>query len=262
MNDTTLVPDAPRHDATATDTPPVIIPDIPRSVATVPDIPRHDVLRDFSLTLDEVAARFEREGLARSMRTLQRYCASGRLDCLKTDTVAGEQYFVDPHSVDRAITELKQLSALTQRRPTGDDSARHVAAERVTSYAAEYSPQTPTPHVEQRHDATRHDMARPVADGLKDDRPGDSQRQPPTPAPTPRHDATVDTFMSRYVERIESENVFLREQVDRKDQQIGALLERDKETNFLVRGLQQMLTPLLGNPTRRNDEETPFGQMR
>ena len=40
--------------------------------------------------------------------------------------------------------------------------------------------------------------------------------------------------------------VFLRDQVGVKDTQIAALLERDKETNYLVRGLQTMLAPLLG----------------
>ncbi len=44
---------------------------------------------------------------------------------------------------------------------------------------------------------------------------------------------------------------FLREQIKSKDKQIDALLERDRETNILVRGLQEMLTPLLG--PRRND---------
>ena len=39
---------------------------------------------------------------------------------------------------------------------------------------------------------------------------------------------------------------FYRNQVEVKDTQIAALLERDKETNYLVRGLQTMLAPLLG----------------
>ena len=49
-----------------------------------------------------------------------------------------------------------------------------------------------------------------------------------------------------YVERLESENEFLRGQIGVKDKTIEALLERDRETNHLVAGLQKMLTPLLG----------------
>ena len=36
---------------------------------------------------------------------------------------------------------------------------------------------------------------------------------------------------------------------------MDALLERDKETNYLVRGLQEMLSPLLGGG-RRQDPPT------
>ncbi len=60
--------------------------------------------------------------------------------------------------------------------------------------------------------------------------------------------------MSHHVGRLEIENEFLRRQIDVKDTQIAALLERDKETNFLIRGLQTMLAPLLG----RGSEDEPF----
>ncbi|MGD0762468.1 MAG: hypothetical protein ABR929_04615 [Roseiarcus sp.] len=59
--------------------------------------------------------------------------------------------------------------------------------------------------------------------------------------------------MSGLVAVLERENANLREQgeffrhqIEVKDTQIAALLERDKETNYLVRGLQTMLAPLLG----------------
>ena len=72
-----------------------------------------------------------------------------------------------------------------------------------------------------------------------------SQDKPPQEAPTPldlsRHVAT-DT---RYIERLEGENEFLRSQVTVKDDQIKDLTERARETNHLIAGLQKMLTPLL-----------------
>jgi len=49
-----------------------------------------------------------------------------------------------------------------------------------------------------------------------------------------------------YVERLESENEFLKGQIGVKDKTIEALLERVRETNHLIAGLQRMLTPLLG----------------
>jgi hypothetical protein len=48
------------------------------------------------------------------------------------------------------------------------------------------------------------------------------------------------------VERLESENEFLRGQIGVKDDQIKDLTERARETNHLIAGLQRMLTPLLG----------------
>ena len=69
--------------------------------------------------------------------------------------------------------------------------------------------------------------------------------------------ATDESETSRYVARLEreveqakDEREFLREQIDRKDKTIDSLIERDRETNILVRGLQEMLTPLLGGPRR------------
>ena len=60
----------------------------------------------------------------------------------------------------------------------------------------------------------------------------------------------------RYVTRLEDENTFLREQVVVKDTQIGALLERDKETNTLIHRLQAMLAPLLVAPRQQGTAES------
>lgn len=57
-----------------------------------------------------------------------------------------------------------------------------------------------------------------------------------------------------YVQRLESENEFLRGQVGQKDKTIDALLERDRETNILVGRLQEMLSPLLGRPDAKPSE--------
>jgi hypothetical protein len=59
---------------------------------------------------------------------------------------------------------------------------------------------------------------------------------------------------ARYVALLESENVFLKTQITTKDTQITALLERDRETNTLIQGLQRMLGPLLA-PGRSNDND-------
>src|SRR5205085_12422988 len=67
----------------------------------------------------------------------------------------------------------------------------------------------------------------------------------------PRQEGPTNTDLSRqvapkYVERLEGENEFLRQQIGVKDDQIKDLTERARETNHLIAGLQKMLTPLLG----------------
>ena len=93
---------------------------------------------------------------------------------------------------------------------------------------------------EQRQEATTgHDTPRQVA------------TEPAATGETSRYVAQLE----RQVEIARDERDFLREQINRKDSTIDALIERDKETNYLVRGLQEMLTPLLGGG-RRHDPPT------
>src|SRR3984893_1084235 len=182
---------------------------------------------NYTLSLEETALRFVEAGLPRNIRSLQRYCAAGRLDCIKEETVSGLAYFVDPDSVERAITQLAQLHGIT-------DEARHGAPVHDMSHHVASNDQ---PRIVD-------DTPRQSAADRDNDTPEIQERQRP-----PQPD------VSRYVARLESENVFLRDQIGVKDTQIAALLERDKETNFLIRGLQTMLTPLLGTGERHDPPE-------
>ena len=181
------------------------------SIATSPDPSRPAATsrdNDFILSLEEVSERYAKAGHARTIRTLQRYCASGHLDAQKVATTTGDKYLVTPQSVARHIAQIEELKALdtvAARR----DQPRHAA----TSVVAQQS---------------TADKETAPATG------GDVQRQAPT----------GESHMSQYVVRLEKEieqakdeRDFLREQIDRKDKTIDALIERDRETNFLVRGL-------------------------
>jgi hypothetical protein len=189
--------------------------DAPRPVATGRDS------GDYTLSIEEVAERYAKAGHPRTIRTLQRYCVSGHLDAQKIATTLGDKYLVTPQSVARHIAQIEELRAL-DTVATDRDQPRLVATP--------VAPQEPLPN----RDA-------PAA----------------TPDDTQRQATTTNGDVSRYVERLEreveqakDERDFLREQIDRKDRTIDALIERDRETNYLVRGLQEMLSPLLG-PARR-----------
>jgi hypothetical protein len=188
--------------------------DTPRSAATDRD-------NEFILSIEEVSERYAKARHPRTIRTLQRYCANGHLDAQKVATTLGDKYLVTPQSVARHIAQIEELSSL-DTVATDRDQPRLVA----TNVADQQSPPT-----QRTEPATHDDKA--------------------------RRSATDETEVSRYVERLEREverakddRDFLREQIDRKDKTIDSLIERDRETNILVRGLQEMLTPLLAAPRR------------
>jgi hypothetical protein len=106
---------------------------------------------------------------------------------------------------------------------------------------------------EQRQDATTSgDKSRPVATEIVPDELSEHRRAVATGDDKSRLVATE----ARYIEHIEKENEFLRGQMDKKDTQIAALLERDHETNSLINGLQRMLAPLLAAPNYRRDDRS------
>ena len=193
--------------------------DTPRPVATGGDL-------DFTLSIEQVSERYAKAGHARTIRTLQRYCVSGHLDAQKVATTLGDKYLVTPQSVARHIEQIRELTAL-DNVATRRDQPRSVATS-----VADQSSQS----VEDKSSAAQGDE--------------------------PRQVATDDNGASRYVDRLEreveqakDERDFLREQIDRKDRTIDSLLERDRETNFLIRGLQDLIPRI---PTRR-EGETPTG---
>jgi hypothetical protein len=251
-------------------------------VAASRDLSRQDATdndTDFSLSLEEVGERYARAGHPRTIRSLQRYCLSGHLDARKIATTTGDKYLVTPQSVARHIAQIVELSQL-DAVATGRDMSRHVA----TTIAPPEVPATAT--AIENGSQGEPDMARQAA----------TEAMPPVmedlvPPPEPRHEAATghDTPRqaatepsttgepSRYVAQLErqlevartegaqlqkrlevadDERDFMREQLNRKDKIIDSLLERDKETNYLVRGLQEMLTPLLGGGRRRDDPTT------
>jgi hypothetical protein len=168
---------------------------------------------DFTLTIDEALERYARAGLPRTPRSIQRYCAKGHLQCRLIETEFGEKYLIAPASVDKHIAYIEEV--------------------RLAATSPDLS----------RHDATSRDVSRAVATAVV---PQESPDEP-------RQEARTGSDKSRpvataYVERLESENEFLRGQIGVKDDQIKDLTERARETNHLIAGLQKMLTPLLGRP--------------
>jgi hypothetical protein len=126
-----------------------------------------------------------------------------------------------------------------------------------TSFGEKFqiSPASVTKHIayieEVRPTTTGHDMSRHVAASVVLGEEKVERRQEPPTSPDPSRQVASD---SRYIQRLEGENEFLRSQVTVKDDQIKDLTERARETNHLIAGLQTMLTPLLGRSDDTHSE--------
>ena len=107
------------------------------------------------------------------------------------------------------------------------------------------SPQSVARHyrTDRRTLLERHgrDCSRPTTERRARSRDaGDTQRQPAATSDQSQHVERLE----REVEQTKDERDFLREQIDRKDKTIEALIERDRKTNFLIRGLQNLIPRL------------------
>lgn len=197
------------------------------------DMPGHgrpqqdnDQLRH-TLTIHEVSTRLTAAGVPRSERSIKRYCETGFLDAKKVPGPTGEQWFVAPAALPKLIGELEQWKVQREghvrpQQATSDSVIPETSTNSGTATAGHSRPQQATSDTETSTDSRR---------GAPD---------------TTGH----ATHLEREVEGLREDREFLREQIKVKDTQIASLLERDRETNILIRGLQEMLTPLLGAPRR------------
>ena len=182
------------------------MPDLPRQSATSPD--------QYSLNIEEAATRYEHAGHPRTLRSVQRYCAKGHLDCLRQETTFGDKYLITPESVARHIAQIVELASATHRDVPRPDATNAAA-------------QTLTPRPEGSRTTT--------SDLPRQDEPSRGELEK----------ARSD---DRYAQQLERENVFLREQITVKDAQISELGVRARETNILIKGLQDLFLAL--NPGR------------
>jgi hypothetical protein len=163
--------------------------------------------RTHTLTVEEVLMRYDAAGHARTARAIQKYCVRGDLDCMKEETTYGQRYQITPASVARHLQQIEEISRTKRReQPRPDANVRIEEIQNVNK-----------------------------------------QKEETNIREQPRPDATE----SRYVTQLESDLSFLRDQITRKDRQIeqrdnqiGAMIERDRETNILIKGLQERIPQL------------------
>ncbi|MBT8138167.1 MAG: hypothetical protein KJP25_00220 [Gammaproteobacteria bacterium] len=141
VSDTTL----PRQDTT----PVAIPPDNPEDSASV--IASQE---NYTMTVTEAHAVFTKVGLPISERTVSRYCARGRIDCLKIDPESGEitdgkhfSYVINPGSLNKQFERMREKRDLEKRRADRSShdlpivsASRDVSSDDMTSQNTSESP--------------------------------------------------------------------------------------------------------------------------
>src|SRR4051812_31107724 len=87
----------------------------------------------FTLTADEALLMYEQVGHPRTLRSIQKFCKRGDIECRFEQTLYGRRYRISPLSVERHIKELDEIAA-----SNGRDESRTDANVRI----AEVSPTT------------------------------------------------------------------------------------------------------------------------
>lgn len=230
--------------------------------ATMPDTARHDAPQPgdleirHTLTVRDVEVLFANAGVQRSHRHVLRLCQSAMLDAVKIPGgPSGEEWYVAPASVPKAIGDLKQIDAQRARR----GALQPAAAEPV----AVENPPTINP------DAASHTVPQRDASDMKNNtEEGESQ-----PAAARYGVTDLDIYEHPYVKRLEATVDKLEAKYDaqvRRTEEIQLtgqkqLLELQRMTavgqsqtlaDFMLKAKDWILGP--GDPERREADTPPM----
>lgn len=219
-----------------------------------------------TLTVEHIGALLTQAGVPRSRRQVIRYCQTGLLDAVKVPGPTGDQWYVSPASLPKAIGDLKQWEAQREgqamtrldmsnsvhpmsdrvqpeiSRELNPDTARPSAPEHATSDLENGSTATETEVDIARHGAPKHDMSDPEGGAIAGKKevvvPGQSATDP-----------AMTSYVAQLEKRVEEKDDFidlLKGQLTAKDEQISELSTRYRETHSLLGAMQRMIAPLLG----------------
>ena len=160
---------------------------------------------------------------------------------------------ISPESVARHIAQIEELTSATRR-----DEPRPVATTNAPPQ------QEIAPENEARQEATTHDdTSRPDATGRDKSGPvaDDDKAASPQPSSDARYVEQLEIRISekdKVISMLTSELDTKNHQIVARDQQIVVMLERERETNYLMQGFQKLMG-LLPQP---KSETPPAGEPR
>jgi hypothetical protein len=199
------------------------------------------------LTVQEAVTYCLSKGLPRTAKTIRKWAQrsiesvadAGEIDVQRQDTENGFRWLIGRGSLDVKIEQEKEMAL----RNSGDQSSPNLFEPVHTG--ADPSEQVST-------SAHEFEMV-PVNDQAE-------QSVQAHPNRSEHADTSAHQETERLVELLQQQLDRAQHQLDVKDKHIDALLERDRETNILIQGLQTSLTGVVnalptGRRDGRNDEQ-------
>jgi hypothetical protein len=194
------------------------------------------------MTVQEAVAYCLSKGLPRTPKTIRKWAqrsmegapGSGDVIVQRQDTENGFRWLISRDSLDVKIDQEKELALRSEsERPDVNPS----------------EPVGTGSHPFEQVATGVHPFEQVFINGQAVG-PMPTHVNPSEPVPTGSHHQNIELtdFLKKQLERAEH-------QLDVKDRQIEALLERDRETNILIQGLQSSLTGVVNAlpSSRRND---------
>lgn len=203
------------------------------------------------LTVPEAVAYCEARGLSRNIKTIRRWAArslsrpeNAEVTVREEDTENGFRYVIERQSMDRKIAQ--ELTFEAQR--TATDKTASVQTEPDTTGQVLTAPKAANAPQSQP------DTPDPVSEPVRTE-PGSSARQL-------KVTSVGDDFLRDQIHQKDTQIAELNDQLKRRDEQIMTMLERDRETNYLISGLQQALSQTLGIEGPIQSRRRPEGDSR
>ena len=165
----------------------------------------------YTLDVHQAQALFDAEKLPRSLRSITRYCQTHRLDAVTIDGPNGPEWRISEASVTRAIDELKRVFSLSNTASHGH-------------------PRLAVAELENKDKTTQTDLATSRTGSATDGQGNDGGR-----------------YVEQLEKRIEEKDDvigMLRGELAQRNDELIRRNERERETNILIRGLQNLVLRL------------------
>ena len=172
--------------------------------------------QSYTLNVRQVQALFDAAQLPRSVRSITRYCESQRLDGIKIDGPSGPEWKVSEASVRRATDELQRVHSVSDIAGHGEPEPGMTDLEKRASETSPHS------------DNDRRSP--PVTDSVRQVGEGESA-----------------LYLQQLEKRIEEKDEvigMLRGELVHRNEEIVRRNKRERETNILIRGLQNLVLRL------------------